>query len=459
MARHSPAIKPVIPYFQTLLQRLEFSRALSYSLLATVITSIGGPLVLFFVTIYLSPVEQGYFYTFASLAGLTVFVELGVAQTISVSISHLASRLQFQKQGTLSAPHEVLGKLSAHFRFYLLWYLGASIIAFLVLSAVGMHVLESRHPSITWVHPWLLVCIGASLGLPLLPLQLILFGLGTVQRVLLWRLITVIIRFSLLAACLVSGLGLFAQGISLIGVAVAGAALPLFYLPLWKQLWEIKGTPLREVARASLSFQWKVAISWISGYTAMYLLTPLLFSLVDPTNAGRFGATYTLANAAATIGLAWINVNVPRLGGMVSTQDVQGYRQLSKKLILLSGLCGVACLSLLIGIYLVAEKQGIGVLRRFLSLQELILLSSSCWCYMEFNVLASLLRCFRNEPLFLEALLGSILLVTIAFALIPAWGVRGAIAGHLIASLVILVAASLRFRSFLTDWQSHCPTA
>lgn len=452
-------MKPVIPHIHALLHRLEFNRALSYSFLATAITSIGGPLVLFLVASYLSPIEQGYFYTFASLAGLTVFVELGVAQAVSVNISHLASRLHFQKQGTLSAPPAVLEKLSAHLRFYLLWYLGAAIVSFIVLSAVGMHVLESQHPSITWIHPWLLVCIGASLGLPLLPFQLILFGLGAVQHVLLWRLFTVLTRFALLAACLVSSLGLFAQGISLIGVAMTGAILPLFYLPLWKQLMDIKVTSLAKVARSSLSFQWKIAISWISGYTAMYLLTPLLFSLVNPTSAGRFGATYTLVNAAATIGLAWINVNVPRLGGMVSTRDIQGYRQLSKKLILISGLCGVGCLSLLIGLYLVAEKMKIGALHRFLSLEELILLSTSCWCYMEFNVLASLLRCFRNEPLFLEAFWGAILLVIIACVLIPVWDVRGAIAGHLVASFVILVAASYRFRNFLTDWQSHCQPA
>ena len=44
--------------------------------------------------------------------------------------------------------------------------------------------------------------------------------------------------------------------------------------------------------------QWKIAISWTSGYLAFQLFTPLLFRYQNATVAGQMGMTIYISNIA-----------------------------------------------------------------------------------------------------------------------------------------------------------------
>lgn len=97
---------------------------------------IAGPLVLLFIPLYLTSIEQGYWYTFSSIAALAVFADLGFS-TISLQFAaHEFSRLKFNSNRTLVGDEISLWKLASFFRFSVRW-LGRIIGIVFPLIVVG----------------------------------------------------------------------------------------------------------------------------------------------------------------------------------------------------------------------------------------------------------------------------------------------------------------------------------
>lgn len=75
--------------------KLGVDKAIFYTLVGR---SLGIPvsvLTIFFIARYLSPEEQGYYYTFGSIVALQVFFELGLTGIITQFVAHEASHLSW----------------------------------------------------------------------------------------------------------------------------------------------------------------------------------------------------------------------------------------------------------------------------------------------------------------------------------------------------------------------------
>ena len=57
---------------------------------------ISGPLMLLFIPLYLTQEEQGYWYTFSSVAALSVFADLGFSNIILQFAAHEFAFLKFK---------------------------------------------------------------------------------------------------------------------------------------------------------------------------------------------------------------------------------------------------------------------------------------------------------------------------------------------------------------------------
>ena len=80
---------------QFVTQKLGVDKAIFYTLVGR---SLGIPvsvLTIFFIARYLSPEEQGYYYTFGSIVALQVFFELGLTGIITQFVAHEASHLSW----------------------------------------------------------------------------------------------------------------------------------------------------------------------------------------------------------------------------------------------------------------------------------------------------------------------------------------------------------------------------
>src|SRR5271163_895400 len=94
---HSPARK-----IARLKHFIGLDRAIAWTLAARLWSMAAGIATLLLIAHYLSPAQQGYYYTFASLVALQVFFELGFSYVVLQLASHERAQLTI-------ADNEVLG--------------------------------------------------------------------------------------------------------------------------------------------------------------------------------------------------------------------------------------------------------------------------------------------------------------------------------------------------------------
>ena len=114
---------------------LGLDRAIGFTVLGRFWGSAAGLVTLTLIARFLSPAEQGYYYTFGSLVALQIVFELGFSFVILQLASHERAQL------TISNDYEITGDPIAHARL-------ASVIQKSVrwysVAAVFMAVLPSR---------------------------------------------------------------------------------------------------------------------------------------------------------------------------------------------------------------------------------------------------------------------------------------------------------------------------
>src|SRR5579862_3805657 len=100
----------------TLLRKMGVDRAIAYTVASRAWSSLSGPLTMFFVIRFLTPEQQGYFYTFGNMLALTVIFELGLVMVISQFASHEMAKLHFTPEGLLAGDDRAKGRMATLMR-------------------------------------------------------------------------------------------------------------------------------------------------------------------------------------------------------------------------------------------------------------------------------------------------------------------------------------------------------
>ena len=145
----------------------KLQKLLSQDLLYTAINQfwriVAGPLVLLFIPLYLTPVEQGYWYTFTSIAALAVFADLGFSTIILQFSAHEFAFLHFKDDMTLAGNAEHLARLAAFFKFSLTWLLKVIGLVFPFIIVGGYFFLTSKHDLDYWQGAWFLYSLASGI--------------------------------------------------------------------------------------------------------------------------------------------------------------------------------------------------------------------------------------------------------------------------------------------------------
>jgi len=67
--------------------------------------------------------------------------------------------------------------------------------------------------------------------------------------------------------------------------------------------------------------QWRVGLSWISGYLLTQIYTPILFNFQNAVVAGQMGLSLTIANMLGLLAQSWIAHRVPQMAKAASRRD------------------------------------------------------------------------------------------------------------------------------------------
>lgn len=443
------------------LTMLGIDGAVAYRVLWRLIQGLSGLVTIWIIAHYFSLDEQGFYFTFASVLSLQVFVELGLSVVIIQFASHEKAFLAWdENKGILIGKQEAKERLASLIKLIAKWYSVASLLIIMLLITAGYIFFakqQAKYPEVTWHLPWIFLALSFSLFFCFSPFLNVLEGTGKIKEVAKVRVkqdFFANILFWLSCFC---GLGLWAAPILYLGKSIA---IILWVSTKWRR--KFFKDCFRVIAIGKISwlkeifpFQWKIALSWISGYLIFQLFNPILFAFQGAKVAGQMGLTLAAFNGIISLSMAWIETRVPVFGEFIARKEFRELDKLFANLFWRSlSIIIVLVMALVCAIYLLQHfRFPIG--QRFLSVELVSLLAGITIMNHIIFAMASYLRAHKREPLLLCSVVIALLVLLSTYYFGKYYGATSVILGYFMITLVLgLGWVAIIFNKKKQEWHN-----
>lgn len=404
---------------------------------------VSGIFLVILLTRYLSLDQQGWYYSFISISSLFTIFDLGLSVVILQLSAHYFVGNAWGKNGILIGKNtnQFLSLLNQSLHLYLklgfifcLLLIPAGIVFFgLTPSNVGFNI--------SWHSAWVVLAIATTLNIFLLPIFSAIEGSGSIKEVYSVRLVQGVIGSIACWIVLASGGFLWAASMIPLSAFFVAVSWLLMSRPML-----LRDTFNHSGAHISWSsevwpLQWRIGLSWLSGYLLTQIYTPILFYYQGAEVAGQMGLSLTLANMLGILAQSWIARRVPSMAQAVSQKNWQAFDQIFRRDFMVSvafyvlGAFGFCFLYHLIS----DTKYNERVLSfgPFLGLLVVVLINHVN------GALAAHLRSYKKEPLVWVSLAGTILTVPIAVISAAYYSVSGVVSSILMVQLILTLPLSV----------------
>ena len=440
---------------------LGLDRAVGFTVLARFWSSAAGLVTIALIARFLSPAQQGYYYTFGSLVALQIVFELGFSYVILQLASHERAEL------SISSDYEIRGAPVAHARLASViqksvrWYSVAAVLMAGTVLPAGFYFFSTHQhagQTVFWQLPWCFAALMAALNFQIDPFLSFLEGCGYVPEVARLRFMQSATGSLLAWMVLMSHHGLFAPSMMLLGMAAASLVWLTGKRKLLLGLLRHRvGTHRIRWNQEVWPFQWRIAVSWLSGYFLFWIFNPVLFAFRGPVEAGKMGMSLSLANAIQAIAVSWVSTKSAPFGTLIARKE---YRRLDETFFralrqsFAVSLAG-ALMAWLGCIYL--NSRHFSFAQRLLDPLSLGILL----LYMIVNVIISseayYLRAHKHEVFFVNSLVGAVAVTVCTFIFGRRYGAIGIVVSTCLLNWVGVVWATYKFRKYRRIW--HTPQA
>jgi len=423
--------------------------AVAFTSLARAVSIAGSTVTVLLIVHFLSPTEQGYYYTLLSLVALQMVFELGFSFVVQQLAAHECIHLELHEDGSVSGDRQAHARLASTLQLSVRWYTVAAVAMGVILAPLGefffAHHGAPAAAHVAWKGPWLLAVAASVVGLWCQPFYSFLDGCGQVRAVAALRLLQAIVGMTMSWTALFLGHGLYSPALVVMGQVAAG----LIFLGTRRRL--LIGLLGHRVQNASICwarevwpFQWRIAVSWTCSYFTLQVFIPIIFALRGPVEAGQMGMSLSITGYMAGLVLPWITTKTTPFGRLIAARQFQGLDRLFLRtlgqamtafaMIALTADCGAVLLS-----YIAP-----GLAARMVSPQlfAVLLLAAGVNCVVQ--SLGILLRSFKREPFLVQSMAVAALTLLLARLTAPRWGNTGVTLGYL------AVSAGIGFPSALT---------
>lgn len=423
--------------------------AIAYSSLARIITAAGGFLTIFIIALSLSKVEQGYYYTFGSILALQIFFELGLGGIIVQYVAYEAAKIKVNDNKQLEGPQYNLSRLSSLFNLFIRWYGVISILFFIAVAIGG--ILFFRHNSqnadISWESPWIMLCLFTAINLMISPIIAFIEGMGQVKSIAKMRFIATSLSLMCGWTALLGGAGLYAPAIR----TISSLAISIYFVlrihrHLITGIWHQPKEECISYRKEIFPYQWRIALSWMSGYFIFQLFNPVLFAYCGASVAGQMGMTLTALNGIFSLVLSWTSTKVPMWSKYISLKDYPVLDASVSSTLRQSSLVCFICLCMFWGFLYALDIMHIGLAARFIPLTLAILLGSTIFINNIINIWATYLRCHKKEPFLIQAVIVGICCAISTILGAKFFGLDGVVDGY--TSIVVFISLPLSYYIF-----------
>ncbi|CQH43179.1 hypothetical protein [Yersinia frederiksenii] len=398
---------------QLLIAKLSKLTSIDYhvgvTLLLRLWTIAAGGLLIILIPLFLTASEQGYFFTFASLIAMQVFFELGFNYVIVQFIGHEMANIHVTSDGHLEGDQRSISRVYSVITLLKKWYTVVALVFFVIVFFAGFYFFQHNgdlniHD---WLPSWTLLVLFSSLNLFISPFLAVLEGMGFVGQVAKIRLIQSIVGYTVLSILFICKAGL----ISIPVVSGTAALFSFFWVVsrygkiLFKP--EINNIILNEKIswyKDIFPFQWRIALSWLSGYFIFQLFNPMLFAHQGAIEAGRIGLTLATFSAMLSLSMSWVTAKSPTMARLVAEKRKNELNSLFLSLMKNSGMLNLLVSASFLIFVFILNSFHVNLVKRIASFDVLILLFVISIANHAIFSMAAYMRCHKEEPMIWNSL-------------------------------------------------------
>ncbi|MDE9550833.1 hypothetical protein [Xenorhabdus bovienii] len=401
-------------YIKSIAQYFDIDFHIGITLLSRLWTIIAGAILLLLIPMYLTEPEQGYYFTFSSLIAAQIFFELGFNYVVTQMIGHEMAGLTYNNKMGFSGNSKNLNRVLFLIGMLKKWYGTISIIFFIIISCGGYYFFNKNgHLSLSdWAPAWFAIVAFTAINLFISPYLAILEGIGLVGNVAGLKLFQSIIGYLGLFILLLLGNGLYSISI-LSGSMAICSCVWLFYnhnhIILNKS--PKNNTKIISWKKDIFPFQWRIALSWLSGYFIFQLINPIIFSNQGEIEAGRIGLTLTVFSTILSLSMSWVTAKSPVMAKLIAENKFKELDQLFKKIAIKSGVANFIILITFVLVVIFVREYEFSISERLTNTKILLLLVLVSVANHFIFSAATYMRAHKKEPLLWNSLISGILVV------------------------------------------------
>lgn len=200
--------------------------------------------------------------------------------------------------------------------------------------------------------------------------------------------------------------------------------------------------------------QFRIAISWISGYFVFSIFVPAMFYFHGAEDAGRMGMTWALVSGLSGVASTWLQVQAPGFSMMVAkgnfgALDAAGWRTLLIGIMVFLMGAGI----ILSGLFLL-EMYRPELANRFISIWPITLFLVAECLHQISMVQSTYLRAFKQEPFLGVSVVSALVIGTGTLWLTPKFGAYGPAVSYLTGVTIGLGWGTFIFVRCRKQWTS-----
>ena len=388
----------------------------SMMLLMRLWTMFAGLVMMLGLPYWLTSEQQGYYFTFYSILGLQVFFEMGLNYVIVQVSAHEMANLVLSENGEVQGPKAGVDRMISLVNLTRQWYFFIALLFFMVVAIGGIVFFKTNAevPVFEWIGPWLTLVILTAINLYVSPLLSIMEGSGLVGQVYRVRLIASVLGFSCAWCFLALGNGLWA-----IVFPALLLAFVTFYWVFGRKNFIAFALRKRSVDLMEaiswrddiFPFQWKIAVSWMSGYLIFQFINPVIFSTEGAVVAGKVGLALTAYMAILSASMSWVNAKAPVCGKLLAKGNNKEAKAVFLTSMWRSSICNLSGCIFFILLAMVLRRLDSVLAARLPDMFVMSMLAFATISNHAVSGLAVYIRCHKEEPLLVSSLSMAVFIV------------------------------------------------
>ena len=448
--------------FVKIVQKIGMDKAIAYTSGNGIVGAFIGVFSVVLYATCLTKEEQGYYYTFASILTIQGFFELGFTGIMTQFVAHEHAHLKWTQNGIgLEGESKYRSRLASLLHICVKWYAVVALLFLISLQIAGTSFFEEfgKNEGVDWKFPWMVISAMSAWSLFTAPLFSFMNGLGLVKDMAKMNFYRTIVNTIVLWGCLFIGFKLFSMAFSAV---ISAVYVILFFLThkffkVLKGIWRTEIDERVSYMKEIFPYQWKIALSWMSGYFIFNFMNPVIFATVGSVAAGQFGMSINVLNHIRNLAMSWITTKVPLMSRLIEMKEYFDLDKLFRKTVI-QEVC--VCLILLSGfwvvIVLLKETQfsfGDSVLsERFLNYLPLLLVSVPVVLQAVNDNFATYLRCHKKEPYLIISIANGIASAASILILGKYFGLYGITGGYCFLAIAFFPWSYWIFKTKRAEW-------